>query len=85
MATKNDKRDDVVEQARRELCRNKGDLNRLSKLTGRKLSYRWLLAFASGETKDPGTRRFLILCTYIGIRVAVTLDGPHFNKFTPGA
>lgn len=79
---KQEKEEDLIEQARRELKKCEGDWTRLSKLTGRKLSYRWIVSFANGEVKDPGARRLLLLCKYIGLRVMVQ-EGPHFMKFQP--
>lgn len=72
----------VVEQVRRELRANRGDWPRLSKLTGGKISYRWLIAFAAGTIREPSFTRLVSLASYLGFRIEV-LPGKHFAKFTP--
>lgn len=81
----NDKKDkelDLVDHVRSELNKCKGEWTRLSKLTKRKLSYRWLVSFADGEIKDPGARKLILLGSYIGVKI-VGVEGGHFCKFTP--
>lgn len=73
---------DLVDMAREALNKCRGDWARLTKLTKNKLSYKWLQLFAKGEIKDPSTRKVLLLCKYIGIRVTIS-EGPHFLKFNP--
>ncbi len=47
-----------------------------------KLSYRWIVTFASGEIKDPSYSRLQCLGKYLGFKIKIE-PGPHFNKFTP--
>lgn len=82
MAAKKRLRDEVVEALRKELNTCKGKWQQLSKLTERKLSYRWLVAFAGDEIKEPSFAKVRLLGQYLGVRVTTEPCG-HFLKFKP--
>ena len=67
---------------RKELLRCRSHWTLLSKLTGKKLSYRWLIGFANGEIKDPAASKLETLGKYIGMKVTLK-PTRHFLKFEP--
>lgn len=76
------KEEDVLERMREELNKCKSKWTQLSKLTGRALSYRWIVAFAGGEIREPSFQKIVILGKYIGLKVT-TAPGGHFLQFKP--
>jgi hypothetical protein len=79
-----EKEDTIVRTVRAELNANKGQWRRLARLMKKsksKLSYRWIVAFASGQIRDPSFTRLRHLASFLGIKLIVA-TGRHFNKFT---
>lgn len=74
---------EIIKRLRAELerCRSKWAL--LSKQTGRRLSYRWIVAFAGGEIREPSFQKICLLGEYLGMRISTSACG-HFLKFKPG-
>lgn len=70
----------IVETMRSELAKNKGDWTRLSAVS--KIPYRWIVAFADRDIKNPSFDRVSHLGRYIGMKVVV-IPCSHFNKFRP--
>lgn len=73
--------DPMVETIRSELNRHKGEWPRLATLLqhhNSRLSYRWLLAFASRQIADPSFTRIRLLGSYLGVKLVPT-PGKHFN------
>jgi hypothetical protein len=79
------KPDPIVQAIRAELNANKWQWRRLARLLKKskhQLSYRWLVAFASGQIADPSFTRLKHLGSFLGVKI-ITAGGRHFNKFTP--
>lgn len=80
-----EKEDMIVRAVRAELNANKGQWRRLGRLMKKskpKLSYRWIVAFSSGQIRDPSFTRLRHLASFLGIKI-ITAVGKHFNKFNP--
>lgn len=70
----------LVEECRDELNKNKGHWARLVELSGGKLTYPWVAAFATRRIKVPHIDKIAELALYLG-KPLVAAEGPHFNRF----
>lgn len=85
MKKQTEKEDTIVRSVRAELNANKGQWRRLARLLRKskpRLSYRWIVAFASEQIHDPSFTRLRHLASFLGIKIIVAV-GKHFNKFNP--
>lgn len=73
---------EIISKMREELRKCRGKWMHLSRLTGRQLSYRWIVAFASGEIPSPSFQKICLLGKYIGIKITTAPCG-HFLKYKP--
>lgn len=69
--------DKLIAHIRQELEHNKGDLRRLSRLSG--LNYHWIRAVMLGKIEHPQMQMVMRLLPFLGIRVAFKA-GDHFNR-----
>lgn len=73
---------EIIEKMREELRKCRSKWMHLSKLTGRALSYRWIVAFAAGEIQEPSFQKIYTLGKFLGMKVTTAPCG-HFLKFKP--
>lgn len=71
---------ELVDEARTELLKHKGQWGRLSRMSG--LCPKWIEAFREGRIKDPGIVRLVWLCRFFGweIKIVKSRKLHHFNR-----
>ncbi len=73
---------EFVRAVRIELNAHKGNWNRIPELSGGRLTYGWIVAFAAGGIHMPHLDKITELALYLGMKLQV-IEGNHFNKFKP--